>query len=228
MFGMFGKSKKEEEEEKKKKIADDEKIINQNQIQNQVPQQNNQNEDRIQNSIEATRLKLEQANNELKTHLLNYRNAHNQKIKEGFKLKASNALKKKKLYENQLSSLESSQFTFETMKIQSEMMKDQMNVVKTMKETGDAQKSLMNQMNIDSMWDIAMNMREMQDDMEEMNEVFQESYKVDVDDDLLDAELDELDFNMKDNFNPAQLSAKNQKVLSKKEIDEKQLEDELF
>jgi hypothetical protein len=225
---MFGKSKKEEEEEKKKKIADDEKIINQNQIQNQVPQQNNQNEDRIQNSIEATRLKLEQANNELKTHLLNYRNAHNQKIKEGFKLKASNALKKKKLYENQLSSLESSQFTFETMKIQSEMMKDQMNVVKTMKETGDAQKSLMNQMNIDSMWDIAMNMREMQDDMEEMNEVFQESYKVDVDDDLLDAELDELDFNMKDNFNPAQLSAKNQKVLSKKEIDEKQLEDELF
>lgn len=226
MFGMFGKSKKEEEE--KKKLADDEKIINQNQIQNQVPQQNNHNEDRIQNSIEATRLKLEQANNELKTHLLNYRNAHNQKIKEGFKVKASNALKKKKLYENQLSNLENSQFTFETMKIQSEMMKDQMNVVRTMKETGDAQKSLMNQMNIDSMWDIAMNMREMQEDMEEMNEVFQESYKVDVDDDLLDAELDELDFNMKDNFNPAELSAKNQKILSKKEIDEKQLEDELF
>ena len=85
----------------------------------------------------------------------------------------------------------------------------------------------MNEMNVESMWEIGENMREMQDEMNEMTEVFQESYKVDVDDTELDAELDELDFNLKDDFNPVELSAPNKNLLSKKEKDAKQLEDEL-
>ena len=159
---------------------------------------------------------------------MNYRNSHNPKIKEGHKVKAGNALKKKKMYENQLASLESSQFTLENIKMQSDMMKEQMHVMKSMQDSSNIQKNLMKEMNADSMFDIAQDMREMQEDMEEINELFTESYKVDVDEGELDAELDELDFNMKDDFNPLSLNQPNQKLLSKKEMDEKRLEDELI
>ena len=162
------------------------------------------------------------------SHLQNYRNSHNPKVKEGHKLKAATALRKRKMYETQLSSLENSQFTLENMKIQSEMMKEQINVVKTMKESNQAQQRLMGEMNVDSMWDLAQDMRDQQDDMHEINEIFQESYKIDVDDTELDAELDELDFNMQEGFNPIDLSKQNQKLLSKKEMDEKKLEEELL
>ena len=132
------------------------------------------------------------------------------------------------MYENQLASLESSQFALENIKIQSDMMKDQINVMKTMKESSNLQKNMMKEMNADTMWDIAQDMREMQDEMEEVNEIFTESYRVDVDEGELDAELDELNFNMKDDFNPISLNKPNEKLLSKKEMDEKALEDELI
>lgn len=182
---------------------------------------------KIANNIENARLKLEAAQKELNTHLLNYKNTHNPKLKEGHKIKAANALKKKKMYEAQLSSLENSQFTLESMQIQSEMMNDQISVIKTIHQTSIAQQNLMKEMNVDSMHDIADYMRDMQNDMEEMTQVIQESYKIDVDDDELDAELDELDFTNKDNFNPVELTAPNKNLLSKKERDAKQLEDEL-
>ena len=132
------------------------------------------------------------------------------------------------MYENQLASLESSQFALENIKIQSDMMKDQINVMKTMKESSNLQKNMMKEMNADTMWDIAQDMREMQDEMEEVNEIFTESYRVEVDEGELDAELDELNFNMKDDFNPISLNKPNEKLLSKKEMDEKALEDELI
>ena len=132
------------------------------------------------------------------------------------------------MYENQLSSLENSQFALENIKIQSDMMKDQINVMNTIKESSNHQKTLMKDMNADTMWDIAQDMREMQDDMNEVNEIFTESYRVDVDETELDAELDELNFNMKDDFNPIGLNNPNQKLLNKKEMDEKALEDELI
>ena len=133
------------------------------------------------------------------------------------------------MYENQLTALEGSQFGLENMKVQSEMMRDQINVIKTMQESNQIQKNLMKEMNADTMMDIAYDMKEMQDDMNEINEIFQESYKIDVDDTELDAELDELDFENQDkNFNMENLMAPNKKVLSKKEQDEKKLEEELF
>jgi hypothetical protein len=133
------------------------------------------------------------------------------------------------MYENQLTALEGSQFGLENMKVQSEMMRDQINVIKTMQESNQIQKNLMKEMNAETMMDIAFDMKEMQDNMNEINEVFQESYKVDLDDADLDAELDELDFENQDkNFNMENLMAPNKKVLSKKEQDEKKLEDEIF
>lgn len=133
------------------------------------------------------------------------------------------------MYEGQLEALENSQFTIENMKVQSEMIKEQIGIVKTIKESSDCQKNLMKEMNSDTMFDIALDMREMKDDLEDMNNVFMDSYKVDVDEGELDAELDELDFENKDtNFNVDNLTAPNKKVLSKKEIDEKKLEDELL
>lgn len=175
------------------------------------------------------KLKLTQVNNELKTHLNNMKNSHNPSIKAQHKAKAANALKKRKMYEGQLQNLESSQFTLDSMKIQSEMMKDQMSVVRTMQEANNAQKSMMKEMNADDMFDIAMDMRDMKDEMDEMNEVFQETYRVDVEDDELDAELDELQFNDKDNnFDVDVLTAPNKKILSKKEADEKKLEEDLL
>lgn len=164
----------------------------------------------------------------MKTHLNNYRNSHNPKIKEGHKLKAANALKKKKMYENQISNLENSQFTLESMQMQTDMMKEQIHIMKVMHDSAQLQKGLMNTMSADTMWDIAQNMNDIRDEMEELNEVFTESYKVDVDEAELDAELDELEYNEKDNFNPVALNAPNKKLMSKKEMDEKQLEDELF
>ncbi len=133
------------------------------------------------------------------------------------------------MYENQLVALEGSQFGLENMKVQSEMMRDQINVIKTMQESNQIQKNLMKEMNADTMLDIAYDMKVMQEDMNEINEIFQESYKIDVDDTELDAELDELDFENQDkNFNMENLMAPNKKVLSKKEQDEKKLEEELF
>lgn len=157
------------------------------------------------------------------------KNSHNEKVKSSHKAKAANALKKRKMYEGQLQNLESSQFTLESMKIQSEMMKDQISVVQTMQEANVAQKDMMKKMNAEDMFDIAMDMKDMRDEMDEMNEVFQESYKVDVSDDELDAELDELNFENKDNnFDVDILTAPNKKILSKKEADEKKLEEDLL
>mmetsp|Transcript_33368 Transcript_33368/g.34674 ORF Transcript_33368/g.34674 Transcript_33368/m.34674 type:complete len:135 (-) Transcript_33368:41-445(-) len=133
------------------------------------------------------------------------------------------------MFEQQVQNLESSQFTLENMKIQSDMMRDQIEVVGTMKQSAQAQKQLMGEMNADTMYDMALDMQEMKSDLEEMNEVFMESYKVDIDDGELDAELDELDFDMKDtDFNVQSVNAPNQKLVSKKEMDEKKLEDELM
>lgn len=180
----------------------------------------------MQNNIETAKLRLEQASNELKTHLTNLRNCHNEKLKAGHKQKAANALKKKKMYEAQLLSLEQNQFNLESMKIQSEMMKDQIGVFQTLKEVNDTQKSLMNQMNVNDMYAMSDKMLEMKDDMEEISNVFADAFRVDVDESELDAELDELDFNNQEN--DFEMFKPNQKVLSKKEIDEKNLEDELL
>ena len=172
---------------------------------------------------------MDTVNKELQHNLTKYREAHNPKIKQQFKTKTANALKKRKMYEQQLTSLEGSSFTLEGMTIQADMMKDQMTVVKSMQQSNVAAKDMMKEMNCDTMFDMALDMQEMKDDMNEMNEMFMESYQVDVDDGELDAELDELDFESQDtNFNVNNMTQPNQKLISKKEQDEKQLEKDLM
>ena len=78
------------------------------------------------------------------------------------------------MYENQLAALEGSQFGLENMKVQSEMMRDQINVIKTMQESNQMQKNLMKEMSADNMMDIAYDMREMQDNMNEINEILED------------------------------------------------------
>ena len=133
------------------------------------------------------------------------------------------------MYEQQIAALEGSQFTMENIQMQSDMMRDQVSILKVMQESSNAQKQLMGGMDSDAMYDMALDMKEMQSNMEEMNEIFTESYKVDMDDGDLDAELDELDFeNMDKGFSVADISKPNKKVLSKKEQYEKALENELM
>lgn len=74
-------------------------------------------------------MKLEATDKELKTALETYRNARNPVLKNQAKAKAANILKKKKMYESHLANLQGSQFNVENAHMQTQMMKDNMDVV---------------------------------------------------------------------------------------------------
>ncbi len=96
-----------------------------------------------------------------------------------------------------------------------------------MKQTVDVQKDMMKNMSIDQIQDLMDDMRDLQEDQEEINEAFTRNYEVDVEDGELDAELDELDYQMRFELDTKDLTVPNKRVATKKEADEKELEDML-
>ena len=165
---------------------------------------------------------------ELKTALEAFRNARTPQQKSMAKQKATNILKKKKMYESHMNNLSTTQFNVENAHIQTQMMKDNMDIMSTLKGTVDLQKNMMSGMNPDDVYNLMDDMKDIQDDQSEMNEAFSRNYEIDVGDDELDAELDELDYQMRVELTGDNLKVPDKNmVLSKKENDERELNDML-
>lgn len=103
------------------------------------------------------------------------------------KQKAGNILKKKKMYEAHYNNLSTTQISVESASIQTQMMKDNMDVMTTLKGTVELQKEMMKGMNPDEVYDIMDDLKDIQEQQEEMNEAFTRNYEIDVGDDELDA-----------------------------------------
>ena len=82
---------------------------------------------------------------------------------------------------------------------------------------------------VDSMYDIMDDMAEIKDEQQELNEEFQRNYDVDVGDEELDAELDDLDYQMRMEMDNDGLKARGDQVGGEqvKNSDEVELEDAL-
>jgi charged multivesicular body protein 5 len=84
---------------------------------------------RLGGSIGDVKLKLEATDKELRCALDNYRNARNATVKQQWKTKATNILKKKKMYEAHLNNLSNTQFNVESAHIQTQMIRDNVDIV---------------------------------------------------------------------------------------------------
>lgn len=85
----------------------------------------------------------------------------------------------------------------------------------------------MKDINVDDVLDIMDDMRDVMDDQKEINEAMNRNYEIDINDEELDEELEELDGQMRMEFDAKDLcvpNANKEKVVSKKVLDEKQLE----
>jgi charged multivesicular body protein 5 len=133
------------------------------------------------------KLKLEAIEKELKTQLEVLRNARTPTQKRQAKQKAMNLLKKKKMYEGHLNTLSSTQMTVDTASVETQIMKDNVGVMRAMKDTVNVQKDMMKECNVDSMYDVMDDMAEMKDDQAEISEAFNRNYDVEVGDDELEA-----------------------------------------
>lgn len=75
-------------------------------------------------------MKLDMTTAELKQALDNFRNAKNPALKTQMKNRATNLLKKKKMYEQHILNLENTQYNVESAHIQTQMIKDTNDIVK--------------------------------------------------------------------------------------------------
>jgi hypothetical protein len=83
---------------------------------------------KLGNSISDTKVKLDAVNKELKVALETYKNSKGNS-KNSAKLRCVNLMKKKKMYESHVGTLESTQFNVESVHMQTQMMKDNINIV---------------------------------------------------------------------------------------------------
>jgi len=186
--------------------------------------------DRLGNSVNDTKLKLEAVNKELKVAMDVYRNSKGN-AKNSAKMKCINLMKKKKMYESHVNTLENTQFNVENVHIQTQMMRDNVAIVQTLKQTNDYQKQMMKGMDVDNIMDVMDDMKDTMDDQKEISEALQRNYDIDVDDAELDEELDEIDAQMRMEFDAKDLCVpggkQKQPAISQKEHDEKALENML-
>ena len=84
---------------------------------------------KLGNNISGVKEKLDAVDKELKVALEAYRNARNPTIKQQAKAKCTNILKKKKMYEAHLNNLSNTQFNVESAHIQTQMIKDNIDIV---------------------------------------------------------------------------------------------------
>ena len=152
----------------------------------------------LSNKINDTSLKINAIDKELKAQLQVYRTARNPTAKAQAKKKAVQLLKKKKTYEQHYNNLQNTQVTVDSANMDCQIMRDNMNIMQVMKETVQVQKDTLHSMGgIDSMYDVMDDMQEIKEEQQEINEEFQRNYDVDVGDEELDAELDDLDYQMR-------------------------------
>lgn len=85
----------------------------------------------------------------------------------------------------------------------------------------------MKDMNVDDVYDVMDDMRDVMDDQKDISEALSRNYEIDVNDEELDEELDQLDSQMRLEFDAKDLcvpSGNKVKQVSQKEKDEKELE----
>jgi hypothetical protein len=81
------------------------------------------------NNIGDLKMKLDVTTIELKQALDNFRNAKNPTLKAQMKNRATNLLKKKKMYEQHIVNLENTQYTLESTHVQTQMIRDTNDIV---------------------------------------------------------------------------------------------------
>ncbi len=97
-------------------------------------------------------------------------------------------LKKKKMYEQQLTTSMQQQYQIENMQMQRENMTQQMETANIMKQGLEMQKEMYKQVDVDAMEDMQDEMMEMKQDQDYMNEMMNRNYNMD---DVDEADLDE-------------------------------------
>ena len=183
----------------------------------------------LSNKMNDMALKIQQTDKELRAQLTIMRTSGNPTAKAQAKKKATQLLKKKKMYENHYNNLSGTQMTVDSANVECQMMKDNLEIVRAMKDTVDVQKQTMKEMGgVDSMYDIMDEMAEIKEEQEEMNQEFQRNYDVDIGDEDLEAELDALDYQMRADMDNSNMNApQNQFGSQVKNDDEIDLEDAL-
>ena len=137
----------------------------------------------LSNKLNETSLKVNAIDKELKAQLQVYRTARNPTQKAQAKKKATQLLKKKKMYEQHINNLSNTQMTVDSANMDCQIMRDNLNIMQVMKDTVQVQKDTMHAMGgVDSMYDVMDDMAEIKDEQQELNEEFQRNYDVDVGD----------------------------------------------
>ena len=210
MFNFFGK--KEAKKEPPRPAQIDLNIQSQN----------------IANNMANYKLKRDQTDAQLKAALCQFRQAKNPNEKVRLKKKCMQLLKKKKMYENHINNLDNTQMIVDSANMDCQIMKDNMNIMQVMQQTVQVQKDTLHAMGgIDKMYDILDDMNELKEQQQEMNEEFQRNYDVDVGDEELDAELEDIDFQMRVDMDNDGLTAPNEQVGQVQNYDELALEEAL-
>ena len=184
----------------------------------------------LSNKLNETSLKINAVDKELKSQLQIYRTARNPTQKAQAKKKATQLLKKKKMYEQHYNNLSNTQMTVDSANMDCQMMRDNLNIMQVMKDTVQVQKDTLHSMGgIEGMYDVMDDMAEIREEQQDLNEEFQRNYDVDVGDEELDAELDDLDYQMRLEMDNDGLKAPNEQVGGEqiKNSDEAELEDAL-
>ena len=180
------------------------------------------------NRMGDLQLKIEQTDKQLKAQLQVYRTARNPTAKAQAKKKAMQLLKRKKMYEQHHNNLSNAQMNLDSVNMDVQMMKDNMKIMKVMKDTVQVQKDTLHAMGgIDGMYDVMDDMAELKDQQQEMNEEIQRNLDVDVGDEELDAELDDLDYQMRIEMDNDGIKAPDNVVPNNNNADELALEDML-
>ena len=184
----------------------------------------------LSNKLNETSLKINALDKELKSQLQIYRTARNPTQKAQAKKKATQLLKKKKMYEQHYNNLSNTQMTVDSANMDCQIMRDNLNIMQVMKDTVQVQKDTLHSMGgIERMYDVMDDMAEIREEQQDLNEEFQRNYDVDVGDEELDAELDDLDYQMRLEMDNDGLKAPNEQVGGEqiKNSDEAELEDAL-
>ena len=184
----------------------------------------------LSNKLNETSLKINALDKELKSQLQIYRTARNPTQKAQAKKKTTQLLKKKKMYEQHYNNLSNTQMTVDSANMDCQIMRDNLNIMQVMKDTVQVQKDTLHSMGgIEGMYDVMDDMAEIREEQQDLNEEFQRNYDVDVGDEELDAELDDLDYQMRLEMDNDGLKAPNEQVGGEqiKNSDEAELEDAL-
>ena len=139
----------------------------------------------IQVKVDECNVQLNEIKNQMKT-------AKGQRMNM-LKQKALQILRRRKMYDTQLSQVMNQQFNVDQVAFTNESIQDTLNTVQALKAANVAQKEQMKNFDMDQMEDLFDDMADLMADHEEIQEVMGRTYDVNYDESELLGELDELD-----------------------------------